>query len=115
MNPEQELDLRGLRELLEKATPGPWFASDRKTGAAKIDVFAEDGDSVQTASHVARCGGKPPERAMLSELDGIWESSRIAREGQANAALIVAAVNALPGLLNEISRLRIELEASHGR
>lgn len=95
--PEVLVELEGL---LERATAGPWIATDRKTGAARIDVLALDAVNVKEASHVARCGGRPPARPMLSELDGIYEGNRIAAEGEANAALIAAAVNNLPALIS---------------
>jgi len=68
-------DTQKLRELLAKATPGPWALNDD--------------DTISLAS-----GEKTA-----------WRQAH-----RANCALIVAAVNALPELLNEVERLRAEMD-----
>ena len=66
-----------LRRLLAEATPGPWVAEvSGKTGPIVMDA-----ESVSALDHVARC---PHYR------------------GSADSELIVAAVNALPGLLDAL-------------
>lgn len=75
------IDLDALEALLAKATPGPWH-----TGAG--DHWSRD---VRAGSDApAFCG---------------------ARNGVADAALIVAAVNALPALIAELRAARRERDA----
>lgn len=73
-------DTLRLRALLERATPGPWSAV-RRSILRHVDG---EPDMVATAS-----GGSD--------------------DAAADAALIVAAVNALPALCDEVDRLRDEL------
>lgn len=79
-----------LTELLEKATPGPWWVDDRTAsaqpnfvGERQIQAKHRGEGSSYCVAHVNR-----------------WENPTF------NAALIVAAVNALPGLLAENERLK---------
>jgi hypothetical protein len=102
-----------LRGLLAKATPGPWEVDsehdgdaeygggpDPDRGYANFIVFDGKGHIVcDTLNSDAKCIEEEPhsdEDGYRSAWDGI---------GKANAALIVAAVNALPGLLDHIDRL----------
>lgn len=75
-------DIKALRELLAKATPGPWF-----------DQSNED---YPGANHKIR----PIDN--ISEWPAFGE---IASAGPHNAALIVAAVNNAPALLDRIEAL----------
>lgn len=89
-----------LTELLGKATPGPWDAPD---------------DSLCDGRHVF-AKGLTGSRFVLANCKAsqtfVTESTR---EGdRANAALIVAAVNELPGLLAEITRLTERVERARG-
>lgn len=72
-----------LRGLLAGGTPGPWTA--KMSQRSRACVMADDPEHP-----LAVCSTTREERAVDS----------------ANAALIVAAVNALPSLLDEIERLR---------
>lgn len=74
------IDIAALRELLAKATPGPWDWD----GDGPAAVFALDADGAQDA-HVA-------------------DSSPL------DAALICAARNAVPGLLDRIEALERSVE-----
>jgi hypothetical protein len=77
-------DLSKLRELLEKGTPGPWRTLDQyidaDTGPLPIATGWYD--------HMTMEGGQHHQAAL------------------ANAALIVAAVNALPHLIAELTTAR---------
>jgi len=75
----EPIDIEGLRELLAKATEGPWDAQD---------MYG---------------------LVMPSKIDGfVFPERRAEHQAQidADAELIVAARNALPGLLDELDRLR---------
>lgn len=74
-----------LRELLTKATPGPWEAGESTFGAAI------GGHGITVASVSGRGRDRP---------------------AMADAALIVDAVNALPALLDERDRLLAVVEAA---
>lgn len=75
--PEKEAELRGL---LEKATPGPWVECHNMAGAMSVVVQNDIGKSI------------------------CWLN--IHNQEAANAALIVAAINALPDLLSALSTER---------
>jgi hypothetical protein len=80
-------DIEGLKALLEKATPGPWKVADK--------VATVGGDRYLVITHPAG-----------------WVS--LIMEGddgrdEADAVLIVAAVNALPDLLATITALEDKL------
>ena len=81
-------DTKRLRELLSKATPGPWEPTNTTTVNCNY-----------------ACGSGP------------WIiSDRNDPQVIADAALIAAAVNALPELLDEVERLRTHvacLEEAH--
>jgi len=87
-------DTQKLRELLAKATPGPWENSN-----GHIGLYIEE----------------RPEWSAIANVEHHPDQGASADEGNSNAALIVAAVNALPDLLDEVERLRKpaqELEAT---
>ena len=73
-------DAAELRKLLEAATPGPWRRFSNSIG---VGVSTPHSD-------VAHCHG--------------FDTGRTREEVEANAALIVAAVNALPALLETEAR-----------
>ncbi len=80
-----------LRELLANATPGPWTLDNDPCAACRED--GRDAFSIrQVEGH---------EHAMFSDAP--------------DAALIVAAVNALPALLDEIDALRAALAESEAK
>lgn len=72
-----DAEIKNLRYLMRAATPGPWVLEDK-------------------------------ERSNLVSNGEVWVEAVVARNYQEinDAALIVAAVNALPGLLDEIERLK---------
>lgn len=86
MSREQVIDVARLRELLAQATPGPWQSMNEyqwDTIIGDIDG-PDDGDM---------------HYELVSDITSNHDRSR------ANARLIVAAVNALPELLNAYDRL----------
>jgi hypothetical protein len=99
-------DTKKLRELLAAATPGPWVAvrqlatASRNRAAVFRDETAVPGGEITCPALVRGkskiCDlGKTP----MSSGGPTWENNR-------NAALIVAAVNSLPALLDELEALR---------
>ena len=75
-----------LEKLLAEATPGPWRVSPQRSTATE--------------------GGQPsPYNGFLKMTSDSWDGSDNG-SSEANAALICAAVNALPELLAERDRLR---------
>jgi hypothetical protein len=78
-------DIKKLRELLAKATPGPWVVDeDNREG------YKWNNHIVNNEGRIAFMAHKPGDNEQ-------WEAA---------AHLIVAAVNALPALLDEVERLR---------
>lgn len=73
-----DIDIKALRALHEAATPGPWTSTERNYGHAVAVVGS--------GWRVALCDTQRPDR------------------NAADAALIVAAVNALPALLDRLER-----------
>jgi hypothetical protein len=86
-------DTKRLRELLAKATPGPWRAE--RIGEEESLVHAPE-----SAEQLAK-------RRDVGHACVFCDSHHAA-----NAELIAAAVNALPALLDEIDRLRRVAEAA---
>lgn len=74
-----DAEITNLRDLMRAATPGPWVLEDK-------------------------------ERSNLVSNGEVWVEAVVARNYQEinDAALIVAVVNALPGLLDEVERLRAD-------
>jgi hypothetical protein len=91
--------LEELERLLKAATPGPW----RNDGYGTI---VQEGVEVGSIRR-----GYPPEPSALAHLsDGEYIQNPNAEE---DAALIVAAINALPELVAEIKRLQVYERAWH--
>jgi hypothetical protein len=88
------VDIAKLRELLAAATPRPW----RDTWDQVADGRVEDQFAIVTDAASDPLGGCV---VGLIEYDG---ENVAVRKG--DAALIVAAVNALPSLLDELERLQ---------
>lgn len=96
MMSDKPTDIPHLRRLLEEGTPGPW----------ECDVF-----EVYPSQHFDECdGGCDDEGAFLcgrlthdSQL--ICETFGLSQFAEKDARLIAAAVNALPGLLDEVEQL----------
>ncbi len=88
----QPVDIEALRQLMERATPGPWLCQ----GADEADMFVP----IIADNLGGLVGG-----AMLwpTEID-----QKYFDRAERNAQLIVAAVNALPSLLTELEALRAE-------
>jgi len=107
-----------LRELLAKATPGPW----------EVDTIENDGayGSGPDAVHgfkspvMLDAEGKALFDAYNSDLIEVHEEydedscHAWDEQGRANFALVAAAVNALPDLLATIESLRAELAEARG-
>lgn len=88
-----DADINQLRDLLRAATPGPW-----KNHTHEEDE-GSDWATISATPVVARSGYKwTPTVGVCDGGDSV--------ENAKNATLIVAAVNALPGLLDEIERLK---------
>lgn len=89
------LDLEALTAVAKAATPGPWTYADNAPmsyGSAWVNA---------------------PEVKNLATCDGVRKSEHHGfclvmnpEENERNARLIVAAVNALPALIEEVKRLR---------
>ena len=90
-----------LRGLLTKATPGPWYTLDAPwlPAGAETSILAESPDP-----HVAR---------FICDFD-LWalddDEDRKSECPDADAALIVAAVNELPGILDLLESQAAEIE-----
>lgn len=90
--------LAELRRLLAAATPGPW----RDTWAEVADGNVDEQFAIVTDAPVEH----PINRCIVGLIEYDGENVAIHKE---NAALIVAAVNALGELLDEIDHLNGEL------
>ena len=95
----QRVDVERLRELLAKATPGPWSQDD----ATSADIRGACGRDVAVAI------SRPMENLDLSDKSTIAAESR--ETAGYNAELIVAAVNALPALLLQVAAQASEIAA----
>lgn len=90
-----------LERLMAEATPGPWKIERGKRCIQGPDT--RDGDPLVLTSMM---GGAT--KWSHSPYSGYCVPGM--KEGDANAALIVAAVNALPGLLEGVKRLEADLQ-----
>ncbi len=90
------LDLAALRALLERATPGPWQVDLERERHALKEVCVVFGTDIKSAVVPAIRSKGPLRRSPLTT-----EATQTA-----NLHLIVAAVNALPALLDELAALR---------
>lgn len=86
------IDVGELRRLIEAATPGPWALDSDE----EYDIMIDGDDPFACVLEGFLVGAHRPTR-------------------EANAALIVAAVNALPSLLDENERLREALERAEAK
>ncbi len=99
-----------LREMLEKATPGPWFDAYNKVHSRPL---ADEYDRLE-----AGIPGDAPDSAygVLPETFVCVVETRAGdtptERGQRDAALIAAAVNALPALLDALDDREAKLAAS---
>jgi len=96
-------ELEELKKLLAEATPGPWKIERGKRCIQGPDT--REGDSLVLTSMMG--GATKWSHSPYSEycVPGM-------KEGDANAALIVAAVNALPALIARVEEMEAELEAA---
>lgn len=80
-----------LRELIAAASPGPWWHEQQDPEYRPADPYD-----------------------LVYETNGAWDflGETHSRE---DAELIVAAVNAMPGLLNALERLRAENDMLHAQ
>lgn len=88
-------DIKHLRKLLAAATPGAWRVFGKETGV----VGRYESDAVGSVE-VGKVGDYR-DKELLPYNRERWD---------ADAALIVEARNALPGLLDEVERLRAGLK-----
>ena len=86
-------ELHELEGLLEKATPGPW--------EALYEAVGDEGDGVTDFGRIT--GYEPTGDFRSLGHPSHW---RVDLTNSANAALIVAAVNALPSLLSDLREAR---------
>lgn len=121
------VDCEALRGLLAKATPGPW-AWDVNRKHRQVSIKNERGYYVMEFARWGMQGGQPifPHRTdgfvvtrKLSEMPN-WSApipgqehhaSWHSRIAQPDALLMVAAVNALPALLDTLAAQAAEIEA----
>lgn len=99
-----EIDVKGLRELESKATPGPWGVYSQIVGGTD-DVKRELGllvDGTDGFSGLLPMVTTYGERSVCPAVSGCGP------EGPANAEFIAAARNALPALLDRIEELERE-------
>lgn len=89
--PPQPVDIARLRELLAKATPGPWGV-ERTDKDNWIGPMRRSGD------------GKVAEIVCDTDRNGLYPE--YLQRNDANADLIAALRNAAPALLDELERLR---------
>jgi hypothetical protein len=88
----ERVDIEALRALIEKATPGEWW---------------------EASNEVLRTEPRRGAHELIAQAQrGGWSGEL---NGAANAALIAAAVNALPALLDEVAQLRAENAALRER
>ena len=97
----QPVDIEALRQLLERATAGPWAYRPQEHddwGFIRTTRATEDGwhPVVAIARDVSDHEDHDAHRASKTD------------PAEGNAGLIVAAVNALPSLLTELEALRAE-------
>lgn len=83
------ISVERLRELLDKATPGPWVTDDELPGR----VFSDDATG-----------------SIIAQFDGFRFAPRADDEMSANTHLAAAAVNALPALLHQLAERAAEVE-----
>ena len=93
------IDLAALERLLAEATPGPWGVT-RRGGAPTISIVDAEGNPAPRTG-MRPCGDAYP---TIARLPADYSTD------DANAALIAAAVNALPALI-AAARERDELRA----
>jgi hypothetical protein len=99
------VDIDALRALLEKATKGPWGAVQVNTRdhGAYDPIFVDGLWHIFDVAH--------PGRVPIAIIDHANDHHPPTREKAAyDAALIAAAVNALPALLSELEGLREAVE-----
>ena len=108
-------DTKKLRELLSKATKGPWqiVMARNEEGSTCYMVREHTHSSVV----VERDQYWPENYEPKTDSDGYWlpdEKMDALPHRVGNAALIVAAVNALPALLDEVEGLREDRDRMRG-
>lgn len=100
-----------LRELVEKASPLPWRIG-RMVGVGTLEHVVDMGEPPK-APWMALADGRASSGGMTG-----WPASGVVHSDDGssadNARLIVAAVNALPGLLDENDELRARALSAEG-
>ncbi len=88
------IDLEGLRALLEKATPGPWRDRKIRYGGYSIDSELMCMNGLRAWFSIGNVYARDDAEKLMSE--------GAMGDAKDDVALIVAAVNALPALLDAI-------------
>jgi NADPH-dependent ferric siderophore reductase len=88
--------MEDLKKLLAAATPGPWYVGHNELGDAQGPMSIWP-DANMIGAIIARCGPQQP-------WQGWYE------QPAHDAALIVAAINALPELLDRVERLEADMQ-----
>jgi hypothetical protein len=96
-------DTAKLRELLAKGTQGPWGQGQPDMTRIHPDWRDDDGNSTAECFHR---NGFAKTIATVGKEDGDW---RPTEQQFSDVALIVAAVNALPALLDEVEGLNAKV------
>lgn len=98
--PPPRMDLEELKRLAKEATPGPWMAAAKPSSVVGWPVVSQTGRVICDVNYVQH-----------SQIDLPVPGDRAFNtESKANAHLIVAAVNSLPALIEEVERLREALQ-----
>lgn len=118
--PADRIDLKTLKALCEKATPGPWFPIDRTTSGYGGPKGSPDTRTYAVEIRGDGCcrDGSPWREGLLR-----WSSRIVAviqdwaqwTDHPANRDFICAARTALPALITEVEALRAELEDERDR
>jgi hypothetical protein len=99
------MDVEKLRGLLERATPGPWRWEDRpKHGKAQVTYHTDVGGIVAGDAHMVAWFG---DSETYYPTDGTPPNEH-------DLALLLEAVNALPDLLDALTRQQQRVERLEG-
>lgn len=118
MSDDTKLTEAELRELLAAATPGPWRAVEgdlegRPASEYVRTLFANrEADDTSSGRLFLTLAANPIDPEAGAEV--VPALTGDGPQAEVNAALIVAAVNALSGHLTELAELRAELEQVKG-
>jgi hypothetical protein len=97
-------DTGPMREKLAKATPGMWQTHGAMLGY-KGDIFVPTAKMVTDCHHIARLFADKPDKPIICELQALQMQASSIAQIEANAALIVAAKNDMPTMLDTIDTI----------